>query len=809
MFSRAATIVDPDLDCKADEIGRRKFWMEFLPSTGGPGEEEEEESASRPGGPGDEQEEAAASQTSGPGDEGAGEEEGWFNVDAELALEAIYAIAPALGVVSHGGPADSSLVHALARLVGLLVAEGHEDGYTPFAPAGDVFDVDSPHAAEAASAEAAAVAAAAATMAAAAQRALTESQARLRLLCSEAVSAGREAEVQRERARSASARYEVLTDQLESTDASVRGLREQETAVAEAIAVRRAQLTGDEAALRTHEAAAAAEREAASRALRAAMERASAARSRSAHLRDGPMLGDPSWEGKLAEAEAEAAAATDALAAVQAAESARESARTHRLRASQRAVASNGELARIEREASEARLEALAYRRSGLEAQAGAVRAELAAATAELRSARPSAVNAATRAERLEAAVAEAKESVAAERRGARQLMLKANAAAEESLRAMALHDDEVMGEGAGYDAFGEGNCEAVGAEVRLGAATAELERLRLRAEELELLQDMVVVHTSVGGLTERGEDSCPNGRPADGSGATLEAARRTWVSVSSQLTKRLKAGTLGKPQMRALLAFLDAADAATGRRPASSVTAGAALLGGGIGFAAMGPVGGTALAGAAGAVAYAAHRRGGAAAAGDAGEAAAWGEAEEVQAAAEESTSSGVPEALGEPLLLGEALPRELHAHLLGVCASSESARSSAANSAGSAAVDAPSQAIDSSAVGAVRPTARAASAPGSTVGRWPVEAHVGGAATSRSVGGRPAGLPHGDTLQLHIRVVSVESDFGSELGSSDLGSGSQLGSSQLGSGFGGSQLGSVSEIGSEIGVEAVLHFF
>jgi len=140
-------------------------------------------------------------------------EEGWINIDAEEALEAIYAIAPS---------ADSSFVHALSLLVGLLVAEGHEDGYTPFSP---VLDVDSPHATEAASAEAAAAAAAAATMGAAAQRTLIDSQARLRLLCAEAVIVSREAAVQRERARAAGARYEVLTDQMNATNASINELQ--------------------------------------------------------------------------------------------------------------------------------------------------------------------------------------------------------------------------------------------------------------------------------------------------------------------------------------------------------------------------------------------------------------------------------------------------------------------------------------------------------------------------------------------------------------------------------------------------------
>jgi hypothetical protein len=571
--------------------------------------------------------------------EDGGEEDSWVNIDSEEALEAVYALAPALSAaVGSGASPDSPIFHALARLVGLLVTDGEADGYTPFAPAGDVLDIDGPDATENASAEAAAAAAAAATMAAAAQRALGESMGRLRALCAEAAAASAEAEAQRERARSAGARHDVLSDHLEAINGSIGELRAEEAGVAAATEARRAEALADEAALSVQERDVVAEREAASRVLRSAMERAAAARARACSVREGPMLMDEEWESSVRAAEAEAEAATEALAAVQAVESARETARTGRLRAAQRAAASTHQLRRIEAEAAAARLEGLSYRRAGLEAEAEALRGQLCQLGPELAAARPAAVVTATRAERLATTLGEAQAAVAAERRGVRELVARATAAAEQSLRAMAAQDAEA-GAALAYDEFGAGG--GVGGEHgereggSLAAARAEARRWRERAEELEFLKDVVVVQTaavsggSVGGVCVQ-PDSCQNGMPAGaawgggagggrgGAGAGLDSARRAWMSATAHLARRVHEGRLDAAHMRAVLNVLRAAsavDATTGRRPAASMGAGAAIVGGGIGLAALGPVCGTALAGAAGAIAYTAASRGEAAA--------------------------------------------------------------------------------------------------------------------------------------------------------------------------------------------------
>lgn len=559
------------------------------------------------------------------------EEDEWVNIDSDEAMEAVYALAPALSAaVGKGASMDSPIFYALARLLGLLVTEEEEDGYTPFSPAGDVVEVDNADTVEHLSTESAAAAAAAATMAAAAQRALAESQRRLRALCTEAEAAANEAKAQREHARSAVARHEILTEQLNATKKAIDELLSEESQVSCAMRTRRAELLAEEQGLRSLEHIILTEREAASRALRAAMERATSAQSRVDEMRK--MSGDSAecWDEQLREAQAEAQAATNALVSVQIIEASREEGRASRLQDAQRVMASNKDLGQMDEEAAQARVEAIAYRRAGLESHASVLQAQLIKAERELHDARPAAVTAATRAERLAAAVEKHREAIMIEKKGAKLLMLKATAATEQSLRTMSMQDDE---SGSAYDEFAGrtpvDDCIEPGAMERLRLAEAQALHWRKRAEELEFMQDVVIVNVAASrGTTDcvdgaLQEECCPNGLPhaLDATAkkhqwavvAKVGATRLAWLSATTQLAKRVREGRLGKAQLRALLNVLRAAaamDSSTDQRPAASIGVRAAVVGGGLGLAAFGPIGGTALASAAGAVAYAAARR-------------------------------------------------------------------------------------------------------------------------------------------------------------------------------------------------------
>ena len=130
------------------------------------------------------------------------------------------------------------------------------------------------------------------------------------------------------------------------------------------------------------------------------------------------------------------------------------------------------------------------------------------------------------------------------------------------------------------------------------------MERWRTRTEELELLRDVVVIHTSPDG--SRGAlCEYQNGSRRAG----LESLRRALVGGRS---RRLTSPIARTGPLAALLRPLlrtsgSASGVAHGSRP---LTAGAALLGGGFGLATLGPVGGTALAGAGAAAAYVASSR-------------------------------------------------------------------------------------------------------------------------------------------------------------------------------------------------------
>ncbi|EOD38187.1 hypothetical protein EMIHUDRAFT_200707 [Emiliania huxleyi CCMP1516] len=134
--------------------------------------------------------------------------------------------------------------------------------------------------------------------------------------------------------------------------------------------------------------------------------------------------------------------------------------------------------------------------------------------------------------------------------------------------------------------------------------ALPDVERWRTRTEELELLRDVVVIHTSPDGSRGALCEYQNGGRRAG-----LESLRRALVGGRS---RRLTSPIARTGPLAALLRPLlrtsgSASGVAHGSRP---LTAGAALLGGGFGLATLGPVGGTALAGAGAAAAYVASSR-------------------------------------------------------------------------------------------------------------------------------------------------------------------------------------------------------
>lgn len=415
-------------------------------------------------------------------------------------------------------------------------------------------------------------------------------------------------------------REKMLAAQLGEVEQEATVLEAEHEACQQLLERRQAAQQADERALAEAVAQIDAERAEARRALSEAIRRLTGARgeaqrleaelaanSRRAHLLSGSGEGPNEDEtvahllsersrAALGQAKEKATEAQAQLAALQAEEGAREAGRRQRLHAQQASHGRNAELAAADVDAAQASVDALHYRLDGKSAQAAVLQQQLEhakAAQASEAAAREAAVE---RSSVLESEAVAAERAWALSKEYASRCLKAAHAATAASLEemeavatpngqsaAMAGADAPRVEEAAAAAAAAaeeeaaaeEALAEAVAGAAadaswrsQLASAAAEAERWRLAAEELQFMQDVVVVE--------------------------LEAAA---------------GGAVGNSHLRPRLQQLSQTSSTYAHEhpeQAPKVAAGAALLGAGLGLAALGPIAGTALAGAAGVATYA-----------------------------------------------------------------------------------------------------------------------------------------------------------------------------------------------------------
>ena len=525
------------------------------------------------------------------GSAGEALDSGWEAITHDEHIDALYALSSQDQTIDDLDMQQKiTLGHALQKLATLLLdqqqvkpdEETEQHGYQPFVeestytatPKGENESKSGPqNESDDPAAQAANIAAATAAAAASAQRALTASRAHLSACTSAITTASEESRGLGRRATAAMNRIHILQDQLVEIRKEVDLLREEEHDL-EAMSERRRRVRSveDMNISRVREQIAA-EREDAQQVLKSQMERASAARVTLRSLADASA--DSTASTAMAAALAQVSEATTTLARNQLEEAAREQARRSRLDVQHRAAARNAELAHLDHEAGVAALEALRFRLNGQLSQMQLVEQQLLEARALYNVEKQAEHLAHSREKTLSSELKNAEEEFERERLAAIRMMERAQSAAAASLNTMCdvpnNHPLTCAGNSVGGPA--------------LYAAMQDAEKWRRRAEELELLQDIVVVDMNEA-------DTCQHiGEIEKSSVQPLVELRRAMLALRSLQSKLIGVAAVTSEQ-------------------SLSITAGtAAFVGGGLGLAALGPVCGTALASAAAGAAYAARR--------------------------------------------------------------------------------------------------------------------------------------------------------------------------------------------------------